>query len=209
MRQALPRLVGPAAVALAAAGGPGLATAGPEHAERLGTVCAACHGPKSVSSTALTPSLAGQPSFYAITQLFLFRDGRRDSAAMTAVAKDMSDDDLRGYAEAIAALPPPPPSPGPVDPVRFARGEALAGRHHCNSCHGADLAGGEQVPRLAGQREDYLRHAMAGFRAGTRLGYTNAMGEALAGLSEADLDDLAHHLAHQGARQAGQAPAGR
>lgn len=183
-------------VALAAfAAGP--AAAQPvDYGQRLQTVCAACHGPQGRSSTALTPSLAGQPSFYAITQLFLFRDGRRDSAPMTAVARDLSDDDLRGYADAIAALPPPPPPAEPGDAARIARGQALAQRLHCGSCHGADYAGGQQVPRLAHQREDYLRHALAGFRAGTRLGYTNAMGEALAGLGAAELDDLAHFLAH-------------
>ena len=41
------------------------------------------------------PALAGQHSFYAITQLFLFREGRRSNEAMTAVAKQMSDADLR------------------------------------------------------------------------------------------------------------------
>ncbi|MBX3605458.1 MAG: cytochrome c4, partial [Piscinibacter sp.] len=89
------------------------ARAGESYGERFAGVCAACHGAQGVSTTALTPTLAGQPSFYAITQLFLFRDGRRDNAAMTAVAKGMSDADLRGFSEAIAALPAAPaPPPG-------------------------------------------------------------------------------------------------
>ena len=67
-------------------------------AERFAT-CLACHGPGGVSQLPLTPSLAGQPSFYAITQLFLFREGRRSSEAMTAVAKGMSDADLRAFSE--------------------------------------------------------------------------------------------------------------
>ena len=48
--------------------------------------------------------LAGQPSFYAITQLFLFREGRRSNEAMTAVAKTMKDDDLRGFSDFIGTL---------------------------------------------------------------------------------------------------------
>ncbi len=175
------------------------AAQGSGYAERFARVCAACHGASGVSTQALTPTLAGQPSFYAITQLFLFRDGRRDNAVMSAVAQGMSDDDLRGFSEAIAALPAPPPPAAPADLQRFERGAALAPRRHCPACHGADRAGGKQVPRLAGQREDYLLHALRGFRAATRVGYSAAMTEALAGTTAAQLEDLAYHLAHAGA----------
>jgi cytochrome c553 len=182
---------------LAAAGmQPAAAQGGPAaYAERFEANCVSCHGPGGRSTTALTPSLAGQPGFYAITQLFLLREGRRDNPVMAAVAKGMSDKDLRGYADHIATLPPPPPPAAGGDAARIARGRALAQRHHCTGCHGADLAGGQQVPRLAHQREDYLQHALRGFRAGKRIGYTQAMNEALAGLRPDELDDLAHYLA--------------
>jgi cytochrome c553 len=166
------------------------------YAARYTAECAACHGPQGVSTMPLTPSLAGQPSFYAITQLFLFRQGRRDNAAMAAVAKGMSDADLRGFSEAIGKLPPPPASGMSPDKARFARGEAAARQHLCASCHGADYAGGQQVARLAQQREDYLLLALKGFKSGQRVGYTQAMNEALAGAAADDLGDLAHYLAH-------------
>ena len=167
------------------------------YAERYAALCAACHGAAGVSAQAGTPSLAGQPSFYAITQLFLFRDGRRDSPAMTAIAKGMTDADLRAYSDAIGQLPAAPglPTSAP-DAARQARGAALAQRLHCLGCHGDAAEGGRQVPRLAGQREDYLQHALRGFRAGSRVGYTPAMSEALAGVTPVEIDDLAHHLAH-------------
>ena len=50
--------------------------------------------------------------------------------------------------------------------------------------------------RLAGQREDYLNKALAEFRSGTRVGYTSAMSEALAGIEPGELGDLAHFLAN-------------
>lgn len=166
------------------------------YAERYAALCAACHGAQGVSTLADTPSLAGQPGFYAITQLFLFREGRRDNPAMTAIAKAMSDDDLRGFADVIAKLAPAPPAAlPPADPPRQARGAALAQRLHCLGCHGSQGEGARQVPRLAGQREDYLLLALRGFRAGTRVGYQPAMAEALAGVAADQLDDLAHYLA--------------
>jgi len=48
--------------------------------------CLACHGVDGASRIPGTPSLGGQPAFFLITQLFLFREGRRDNEAMTAAA---------------------------------------------------------------------------------------------------------------------------
>ena len=182
-----------AAAALAFAAG---AAAQANYAERYAKDCAACHGAQGVATAPGVPHLGGQGAFYAITQLFLFRQGRRDNAVMTAVAQGMNDADLRGFSDVIGRLPPPPASSATGDAARVERGRALAARHHCTACHGTDLAGDAKIPRLAQQREDYLLQALQGFRSGKRLGYTNAMGEALAALSPQDLDDLAHSIAH-------------
>ena len=163
--------------------------------ERL-AACLACHGAGGQSAIPGTPSLGGQPSFFVVTQLFLFREGRRDNAAMTAVAKTLTNDDLRAFADAIAKLPPPRPPATPPVPARFARGRALAERKLCGACHNADYSGREQMARLANQREEYLLETMRGFKSGTRIGYGPAMSEALVGLSDEDLRDLAHYLAH-------------
>ncbi len=64
----------------------------------------------------------------------------------------------------------------------MAKGRALADQYKCVFCHGADLGGGEQVPRIAGQHEDYLRASLRGFKSGARPGYTQAMIGALSGV---------------------------
>jgi len=176
-----------------------------EYAQRFATVCAACHGADGRSETPGTPALAGQHGFYVITQLFLFREGRRDNPAMTAVAKTLTDNDLRGFADFIDTLPPAPPAAPstPTDPARMARGQALAQQHKCVFCHGSDLAGGQQVPRIGGQREEYLRDALHGFRTGKRPGYTQAMIEAVSGIPPEDLDTLAYYAARVGVSAAG------
>jgi cytochrome c553 len=195
-------LSGKLAVALAAAGflfgmGASLAQPQPSMQQRF-SVCTACHGQGGISTQPLIPSLAGQPSFYAITQLFLFREGRRGNELMTAMAKGMSDDDLRAFSDFIGTLPPPPAPPADTaDALRLARGSALAQQRRCASCHGSDYAGGKQVARLAYQREEYLNQTLQEFRAGKRIGYTQAMNEALAGIAPEALQDLAHYLSHQ------------
>lgn len=173
-----------------------VAAPGP-YAQRFATLCAACHGADGRSDMPGTPALAGQHSFYAITQLFLFREGRRSNEAMTAVARQMSDADLRGFADFIGTLPPQPapPSATPTDEARMRQGAELARRHKCLFCHGADFAGGQQVPRIAGQREDYLLAALRGFKSGQRPGYTMAMGEALSQVTPEELDTLAYYAA--------------
>ena len=178
------------------------AAAGPSYAERFGAVCAACHGADGRSEVPGVPVLAGQYSLYAITQLFLFREGRRDNEAMIALAKPMTDADLRGFSDHIGTLAPrPAPAPAtPPDPQRMSRGRALAEQHKCSFCHGADMAGGKQVPRIGGQKEDYLRRTLHGFKSGQRPGYTRAMTEALSQVPEADLDPLAYYIANIGAR---------
>lgn len=167
------------------------------HAQRFAHLCAACHGANGRSEMPNTPVLAGQHSFYAITQLFLFREGRRANEAMSAVAKDMKDEDLRGFSDFIATLPPvPAPAPStPPDAARMKKGQALVQEHKCVFCHGADFSGGQQVPRIGGQREDYLQMTLQEFKSGKRVGYTMAMAEAVGRIPIEDLDTLAYYLA--------------
>ncbi|MBK0391995.1 c-type cytochrome [Ramlibacter algicola] len=165
-----------------------------DYAQRFAAQCAACHGANGRSDMAGVPVLAGQPSLYAITQLFLFREGRRNNEAMTAVGKTLTDDDMRGFADHIGTLPPvPPPPAADVDAARMAKGKALAEQHKCVFCHGAALDGGQQVPRIGGQKEDYLRASLRGFKDGTRPAYTQAMVSAVSQVPVEDLDTLAYY----------------
>lgn len=192
-------LAGPlaaAALLLAAAGAAAQSVPAGSADDRF-VVCLACHGADGQSRIPETPSLGGQPSFFSVAQLFLFREGRRDNAAMVAAAKGLTNDDLLAFAERITRLPPPPPPEEAPDATRFARGRTLTLRHPCGVCHNPDFSGREQMPRLANQREDYLLKAMREYKSGARLGYGGAMAQELAGLTDQDLIDLAHFLAHQ------------
>ena len=192
-----PAAAGAAAGGVAGAAAPAAATVAANSANERFAACLACHGEGGRSVTPLTPSLAGQHSFYAITQLFLFREGRRGNPPMTAVAKGMTDADMRAFADLIARLPgPPPASMEGLDAKRMANGATLASQHRCGGCHGADYSGGNQVARIANQREDYLLATLREYQAGTRLGYTTAMNETLTGLTREGLADIAYFLAN-------------
>jgi len=156
--------------------------------------CLACHGEKGVSENPEVPSLAGMPADFTLIQLFLFRQGTRKIEIMNDLAKDMTDDDLRKFSEYFAKLSPPQGS-GDADPAIAARAQAVITKNHCNSCHLPNFAGQSQMPRLAGQREDYLLKALRDYKTAQRPGYDATMDEAIRPVSDADIVDLAHYLA--------------
>ena len=140
------------------------------------------------------PSLAGQPAYYLTLQLTLFRDQQRQSAPMSPIAAALSDSDVEQLSAYFAALRPVVPQGGGQDNGRAGEGERLAQANHCASCHLARYAGQNQMPRLAGQREDYLLKAMKDYRDGKRSGFDGTMTEVLHGLSDRDLAALARYL---------------
>ena len=116
---------------------------------------------------------------------------------MDALAKPLKDDDLRSLAAVFEKQAPPKPPAQGLDKAKFERGKALVTKRNCAVCHNPDFSGREQMPRLAGQREDYLLKAMRDYRKGDRIGYGSAtMPEELSGMGERDLADLAHFFAY-------------
>ncbi|MDX2203728.1 MAG: c-type cytochrome [Hyphomicrobiaceae bacterium] len=166
---------------------------GPDLAARIAQ-CKGCHGEDGTSPNPAIPTLGGQPKLFVMYQLFFFREGRRNSPEMNEAARALTDRELDALSDWVASLPRPAPDAGAPEPARMARGEALAAARHCGFCHNPDYSGREQMPRLAGQREAYMLKAFREYQQGTRVGTQAAMAEAVRGLSDADLADLAHYL---------------
>lgn len=100
-------------------------------------------------------------------------------------------------AELLSGLPAPAVSGESTDPARIERGRTLIRKHRCNVCHNADLAGRENVSRIAGQREDYLLKVLRGYKDNSRPGYDASMGEALQPVTDEEIRDLAYFAARQ------------
>lgn len=67
--------------------------------------CASCHGANGAGIPAQYPRLAGQHQDYTVAQLNNFRTGaRNNSVQMTAIAKRMSDEEIKAVADYIAGL---------------------------------------------------------------------------------------------------------
>jgi cytochrome c553 len=81
-----------------------------------------------------------------------------------------------------------------------AKGEVLAKKYNCASCHGADYKSpiDPSYPKVAGQYEDYLVHALAAYkRGGSKPNGRNnpIMAGMAAPLSDRDMADISAYLA--------------
>ena len=67
--------------------------------------CASCHGAAGAGIPVQYPRLAGQHQDYTFAQLTAFKGGaRKNSVQMTALAKRMSDEEMKAVADYIAGL---------------------------------------------------------------------------------------------------------
>jgi cytochrome c553 len=158
-------------------------------------LCAACHGPQGNSAIPTTPSLAGQPRLFIENQLVLIREGLRDVPAMKGLLVGVTDPEIVEMAAYFAAQKPMPVS-GATNEPSFRRGQALAARGLCGTCHLPDYSGRQQIPRLAGQHEAFLAQSLKEFRDHPAPGRDTIMAASLYGFRDDELFDLAHYLAN-------------
>ena len=154
--------------------------------------CEACHGSGGNSQIAGTPSIAGQPRLFVENQLVLFREGIRKSPVMAPLMAGVADKEIQQLAEHFSKQAVKIVSSGPADPSLMRKGGELAKKLRCGVCHLSDFSGQKQMPRLAGQREEYLESEMRAYRANQRPDTT--MNAALYGVKDDDIKALAHFL---------------
>jgi cytochrome c553 len=117
---------------------------------------------------------------------------------MPDLAQGLTDLQVEDLAAFYASLPAAPPEDrAPPRDAYMHGGAQLAERLRCGICHRADFSGQAQVPRIAGQREEFLVHAMTGYRDGTRHGTDTNMNAVMYGVSDAEIVAIAHFMAHQ------------
>ena len=162
-------------------------------AQRL-ALCAACHGADGNSQIKGIPSLAAQPKLFLETQLVLIREGMRDIPSMKGMLNGVSDAEVTALAKYYADKPLAP-VPTDRNAEVFARGGKLAEGMRCGICHLPTYLGREQIPRLAGQREDYLLLSMQQFKNNQAIGRDSNMAASVYGVSDQDLQDISYFLA--------------
>ena len=156
--------------------------------------CVACHGPAGNSALPEIPVLAGQTSRYLYLQLRDFQEGRRSSDQMTPMAKSLTRDTMRSLADWYSKQKPTP-QPFKPDPEKARLGAAKAAETLCTMCHQGGFLGQNEIPRVAGQRYDYVVKQLSDFKARRRTNDAGNMTSVSNTLSDADVENLAHYIA--------------
>jgi cytochrome c553 len=157
-------------------------------------LCAACHGADGNSQIKGSPSLAAQPTLFVENSLILMREGMREVPAMKGMLDGVTDAEVIELANFYSALTLVTP-PADTQADLFNKGEQLASGMRCGICHLPNYMGREQMPRLAGQREDYLLHSLLQFKNNQAVGRDSNMAASVYGVADADLQALSHYLA--------------
>jgi cytochrome c553 len=162
---------------------------------RNSDACMYCHGFGGNARSQVYPRLAGQQEGYLRKQLQAFASGERGDPVMTPMALSMSEREMESLVSHFSKMKPVPNATFNADRARVARGEALARAGNCAGCHGQQLEGKGEFPRLAGQGYDYLRDQLAHFKSGARRDATGAMQAVASQLAQPDIEDLAQYVA--------------
>ncbi|MGA7812126.1 c-type cytochrome [Caballeronia sp.] len=158
-------------------------------------VCVACHGPMGNSTNPDYPILAGQTARYLYLELRDFKEGRRSDPRMTPMAAGLSREDMMDLADYFAAQRPAP-VPFKADPVRIDAGRRKAAEVLCTMCHLGGFTGQNEIPRVAGQYDQYIVKQLNDFRARRRTNDAGNMTSVTKGLSDEDIESLAAYIAN-------------
>jgi cytochrome c553 len=165
--------------------------------------CVACHGERGAAPQfPQYPIIAGQHYYYLYLQLRDFKSGARKNELMQPFVDPLETSDLKLIAKYFSQQAWPAIGHA-ADPKNVEKAHIAVDSGECVSCHLGDFRGASGVPRLAGQRPEYLEKTMLDFKNRVR---TNSPDKAalLATFSEQSIRSLADYFASVRVYQASQ-----
>lgn len=123
------------------------------------TACQACHGDNGISRNPRVPNLAGQQQAYLAAQLQAFKAGTRHNDSMQAIAAQLSDADIAGYAAYWSSHPATPG--GAHGETTAAAGPAIPSRMTFPASFPAGFTSYERVPGEGGAVAERYANAVA------------------------------------------------
>jgi len=161
--------------------------------------CTMCHGAQGMSASN-APNLAGQYPEVVIKQMLDYKAGHRSSTIMEALARALSEADIRDIAAYYAYLPKARTAPTTYDenlPALVRVGDPLRNIAPCISCHGGvDQKIG--TPWIEGMPKEYLVAQLRAFKAGTRRNDAQAqMRNMVRAMTDQEIDDVATFYARK------------
>lgn len=159
--------------------------------------CLDCHS--GSQRQAVAPNLDGQHAAYLRTQLRRFREHARQAFPMDALTQGFDDALIERLAETFSGRAwSAPPRAVPED--RQKAGRSVLKRFDCAACHGPTFTGQEEIPRVAGQYEDYLERQLRAFARDERSHPPTGNGSPMSKLDDQERRDAAAALAGMSTR---------
>ena len=156
-------------------------------------LCATCHGEDGKPKEADTPIIWGQHTGYLYIELRDYKSGLRKNDKMSAIAADLSKDDMMALAQYFSEKPWPLLDTSASD-ADAAAGERIATAGMCKECHLDGYMGASTVPRISGQSPTYLETTLLVFKTRKRANNPDKS-TLLASFSDDDLKTMARYLA--------------
>ena len=153
------------------------------------TACIACHNDKMVAN----PILDGQHAKYIEKQLQDLKKDLRVHAQMQGIAKTLDDKQIANLSKAFASRKWANPNPK-SNPAIQEEGKNLVRKGNCTRCHGSELEGTYNIPRLAGQRSQYLKTTLLQYKNKERNNFP-PMSSMLNRYSEEEIGVMAEYIA--------------
>ena len=169
-------------------------TADDKAAEEKAALCSACHGAAGVPTDKTIPIIWGQMQGYIYLELRDFKSGARQNDVMSAVAGQLSRDDMMALAAYFAGKRWPSVRQEAASDADAKTAKADIGSIGCPACHSDQFQGDGTVPRAAGQNAAYLAKTMQDFRTGARAN-NPGMTSLMKATPEQDFPALVRYLA--------------
>jgi cytochrome c553 len=174
-------------------------------------LCSSCHYTNGTSAGPEFPKIAGQKEVYLVKAVENFKEGKRDSETMQAIAKLHTKEEMIKLARYFASLQPDnTPSISATDEAQWEWGKIIYEKDRiygisCADCHGYNGMGYtyegpkmrnvRAIPRLAGQSRTYLASGVQRYVDGKYDAGMCTMRKAGKTLSQDDVNALIEYLA--------------
>ena len=153
-------------------------------------LCGYCHGKDGNSVKNYIPNLAQQNAEYLLKQFEMFSNGERKSYVMQQLSKSLSAKEkinLSLYYSSMQVAVTQEVSGSKIGHDKY--------QGFCFACHGEKGLGNKDLPRLAGQKKEFLVKTLTGFKEGKKSRSTSPMVKIMGAVKDSDIEPLADYIA--------------
>mgnify|MGYP000331622123 CR=1 FL=1 len=154
-------------------------------------LCGYCHGKDGNSVKNYIPNLAQQNPEYLLKQFQLFATGERKNYVMQQLAEALTPQERIDIALYFSS------QKVAVNDVQKTSKEGQERyQSFCFACHGESGLGNKDLPRLAGQKKDFLVKTLNGFKHGEKSRSKSPMVKIMRAVQESEIEPLAIYISN-------------